>query len=781
MGWGTTAPSGVTWSTEVTSAANTENNYNRFRVTAAVARGENNTIYIRAKIQLYGITYGQDGNTKIRAEVKVGSADWEKSSTYELKGEYGGWLTKKTIYYTGTAAPGTTILVRTAWSTSHYSGQASFTAPAYTTTYAITYNGNGATSGSTAAQSKLYDTAINLQSNGFTRSGYNFSHWNTKADGTGTTYAAGASYTGNAALTLYAIWTGAASTILSVNTTVQTTGNINLQMSRKSTAYYHKATFKLGNTTLQTSGAFAETLSVTVPRTWFNDSPTVTSISVTVSVQTYTNSACTTAVGSPATATITVTADAGMKPTVASGWATAAPYNTGAVSGKTGYIKGYSKATITFDASKITHAAGASLQSYSITCQGTTISASPYRTPVLTSTSVTVTCTVKDTRGRTASATLTLSVMDYAPPTISAVTVRRSTSNGTADDDGTYISTKATLGCTSLNGQNSVSGTVAFSVSGGSYGQEFALTSGTTLIKGTFSPDNTVTARITATDGLGNTIRTEITLASRAWAMKFRANGSGVAFGKAAENDNELQIPADWYIRIGAKRQVRDPIGDQSSISAPASDTAILQLEPGIYQFNLSSASPYLPCQYGVLELYAAGAYGLARITAMNNASALVWERGFRSKANTDAPGTWYPNETTWKPMTPAAAGLSNVGDTSLISDAAVTSVSSGTSAQVGSAIVFPVGIWQINIMVQFAANATGLRRIFLSKDKSSSFFGVSGEDNRNAVNSSSIATICKLNLAWNFTEQTTLYTMGLQTSGVTLNAWQRVRCVRIK
>ena len=31
--------------------------------------------------------------------------------------------------------------------------------------------------------------------------------WNTKADGTGTSYASGASYTGNAALTLYAIWT----------------------------------------------------------------------------------------------------------------------------------------------------------------------------------------------------------------------------------------------------------------------------------------------------------------------------------------------------------------------------------------------------------------------------------------------------------------------------------------------------------------------------------------------------------------------------------------------
>ena len=33
-----------------------------------------------------------------------------------------------------------------------------------------------------------------------------FSKWNTKADGTGIDYAAAASYTADAALTLYAVW-----------------------------------------------------------------------------------------------------------------------------------------------------------------------------------------------------------------------------------------------------------------------------------------------------------------------------------------------------------------------------------------------------------------------------------------------------------------------------------------------------------------------------------------------------------------------------------------------
>lgn len=83
-------------------------------------------------------------------------------------------------------------------------------------TYSSTYNGNGNTGGSTASQTKTYNVAINLQSNGFTKTGYHFTGWNTAANGTGTSYSAGASYSSNANLALYAKWTINSST-LSVN------------------------------------------------------------------------------------------------------------------------------------------------------------------------------------------------------------------------------------------------------------------------------------------------------------------------------------------------------------------------------------------------------------------------------------------------------------------------------------------------------------------------------------------------------------------------------------
>lgn len=118
----------------------------------------------------------------------------------------------------------------------------------YTDAYDVTYNANGGT-GAPAAQKKIKDTALTLSTTKPTKAStsstststitvsynanggsstptsgtgtkttttttpYTFSTWNTAANGSGTSYASGATYTANAALTLYAQYTaGTAST-----------------------------------------------------------------------------------------------------------------------------------------------------------------------------------------------------------------------------------------------------------------------------------------------------------------------------------------------------------------------------------------------------------------------------------------------------------------------------------------------------------------------------------------------------------------------------------------
>ena len=368
-----------------------------------------------------------------------------------------------------------------------------------------------------------------------------------------------------------------ASTIASCPSSVATQGKLDLTVSRNSSAFYHKATFTSGGRTLYPSSAFATTLTFTVPRTWFSNFTSATSLSVTVSVQTYTNSSCTTAVGSAVTRSLTVTADSGMKPVVSSGWVTLAPYNTGAIASISGYVKGYSKAQATFNSAKISmsNTAGASISSYSITCQGTTDSSSPYQTPVLASTSVSVTCTVTDSRGRTASQAFTLSVYDYSKPSLSGISVFRCTGTGTASEDGTCYSAKATSTVSSLNGQNTCTIKVSHAQSGGSYGTEDTLTSGTARVIGSLSVDKSYTARIIATDRLGNSATYTVKIPTKTWAMKFRPNGQGVAFGKAAEYNNTFEITGDWNVRIGGDLTIAGRILGGKLVVSPSAALAI--------------------------------------------------------------------------------------------------------------------------------------------------------------------------------------------------------------
>jgi len=79
------------------------------------------------------------------------------------------------------------------------------------TKYYVTFDANGG-SGSMDEQEFVADTAQNLSANSFTRANYSFAGWNTKADGTGTAYADGASITLTESITLYAQWTSTAVT-----------------------------------------------------------------------------------------------------------------------------------------------------------------------------------------------------------------------------------------------------------------------------------------------------------------------------------------------------------------------------------------------------------------------------------------------------------------------------------------------------------------------------------------------------------------------------------------
>lgn len=73
------------------------------------------------------------------------------------------------------------------------------------TSYTVSYNANGG-SGAPSSQTKWYGTNITLSSTKPTHTGYTFEGWGTSSSDTTVDYAAGATYSANASITLYAIW-----------------------------------------------------------------------------------------------------------------------------------------------------------------------------------------------------------------------------------------------------------------------------------------------------------------------------------------------------------------------------------------------------------------------------------------------------------------------------------------------------------------------------------------------------------------------------------------------
>ena len=156
------------------------------------------TLYATWTPNTYTITYNANGGgTAPASQTKTYGVDLTLQSSC-------GTYTGRTLTGWNTKADGT----GTAYGLGDtYSANAAATLYAQwrLNTYTVTYNANGG-SGTVSNQTKTYGVNLTLASSGYTKTGYTLTKWNTKADGTGTDYALGATYSSNAALTLYAVW-----------------------------------------------------------------------------------------------------------------------------------------------------------------------------------------------------------------------------------------------------------------------------------------------------------------------------------------------------------------------------------------------------------------------------------------------------------------------------------------------------------------------------------------------------------------------------------------------
>lgn len=328
-------------------------------------------------------------------------------------------------------------------------------------------------------------------------------------------------------------------------------GKATISLPRASTAFTHTLSYSLGSASGTIATKAGSSYTWTVPESLAAQITSKLSGTGTLTCKTYKGSSL---IGTRSVS-FTAAVPGSMKPALSAGWATVTYDNSGTkASAIAAWVQGYSKAKATFYSSKVTCKQGATVKKYSITYLGKTVSASPYRTGTITATSAKVRCTVTDSRGLTAYEDFSITLLAYAKPALNGVKLYRSDAEGKAADSGTHIAGVATAKYSSLGGKNRVTIKGYWKSVGGSYGSGVAMQAETAkVISGstTLSTEKSYTAKVIATDSLGNTAVYEATIPTEKVAFHLKAGGDGAAFGKAAEKSKALELAADWNLHAG--------------------------------------------------------------------------------------------------------------------------------------------------------------------------------------------------------------------------------------
>lgn len=336
---------------------------------------------------------------------------------------------------------------------------------------------------------------------------------------------------------------------LTVPTSVNTGATLSGTVSPSSTAFNHKVILKTGSTVRNTISLAVgtTTFSDVVEHSWF---PSSTSGTVVVVLETYNG----TTLVATTTKNVTANVPTSVVPSV-SALTAVSSVTSGTFANL--FVQGKTTAKLTATA---TANGGSSIASYTFSGSGinTTVTTKTATTSTLqTSGTQTYTVTVKDTRGRTASKTVSITVYPYATPSFGQPDVKRCDVNGNLTESGTYA--KYTINSTyaSVNGKNTRTVTVAYSSNNGStYSAETTLQSATDTAStktgvyggGAFAISSTYLIRFTIKDAYGATSTITTPLQSAARPINIKLNGKGAAFGKMAETDNLLDV--SWNERV---------------------------------------------------------------------------------------------------------------------------------------------------------------------------------------------------------------------------------------
>ena len=338
-----------------------------------------------------------------------------------------------------------------------------------------------------------------------------------------------------------------ASTISSVTSSVAINGTneVTVNISRKASSFTHTVVFSFGSYSKTTTGVGTST-SYAIPTSWINAIPNATSGTAKVTVTTYSGS---TKIGSAVSKNFTVTVPSGVVPTISS--VTIAEAVAGLAAQFGAYVQSKSKLAVTITAAGVY---SSTIKSYKTTIQGANFTARSFTSGVLSKSGTsTITISVTDSRGRTASTTRSLAVVAYAAPKITSFQAYRCLADGTENYDGTYAAAAINFSISSVGNKNTASYTLEYKPSSGdtwttlTSGAVYAFNSKTVSASGVFGQDSSFDLRLTVKDYFA-TVRSTTQIPTAFTLIDYNASGRGIAFGKVSELEEGIEIDLPMHI-----------------------------------------------------------------------------------------------------------------------------------------------------------------------------------------------------------------------------------------
>lgn len=333
---------------------------------------------------------------------------------------------------------------------------------------------------------------------------------------------------------------------------------LKITIDRKSPSFSDKLYYKIGgNSAVQLTGydGTAGTYSWTPPVSLATNAPNSTQLVVTIITNTYNGS---TYVGrSECAVTLAIPASEVPSLTVAVSDPTNVKTNYGGY-----FVQLRSKIKVTITGTGIQ---GSTIKAYSIKVGRTQGTGTIYIANAKTGTtdflqfsgSAWVTCTVTDSRGRTATKSIEYTVKPYSVPTISAISATRCTQNGTASRTGEYGKVTFTAAITPLSNKN----TAAYKVQYREYGGTGLWTDVTPTIPedDKYEPKNITTifpadtnkrytVRVVATDAFSTSNSSMRDISASFSLFNLAKSMLSVGIGRLCDKSRALQIGLNTYI-----------------------------------------------------------------------------------------------------------------------------------------------------------------------------------------------------------------------------------------